>query len=105
MSTNIRERISLKGREGAVLSAEEVVELDNELANVIADIKASSSYSAAAQSLDELGTLQEVLALLLFKYDAPLSTRQRAVVRRFDRSDDPDLRAAIYKAAKEGRFP
>lgn len=105
MIRNILDRIENLGRVGATLSRAEADELDSEIDNVVSHIKSANDYIAATSSLDELGALQELLSLLLFKYDVFLSVKQKAVVRGFDRFDDPELRLAIYKAVKEGRFP
>ena len=104
-SRNIQERIKNNGREGATLSNTEVDGLDNEIDNIVLHIRSAKDYDTAISSLNELGTLQELLSLLLFKYDALLSTKQKTVICGFDRSDDPDLRLAVYKAIKEGQFP
>ena len=105
MSSDIRHRIAVRGREGAALSNAEVAGLDDEIDDIVTDIRLAQDYGAAAPMLDRLGLFQELLSLLLFKYDASLSAKQKTVVRSFDRSDDSDLRLAIYRAVKEGRFP
>lgn len=104
-SRNIQERIKIQGREGAALSNAEVDGLDNEIDNIVLHIRAAKDYIVATSSLNELGTLQELLSLLLFKYGALLSAKQKIVIRGFDRPDDPDLRLVVYKAIMDGRFP
>jgi hypothetical protein len=55
--------------------------------------------------LNELGDIQLLLAKLLFKYDMPLSQKQKSLVRQFDRCDDPTVREMVFNAIKEGKFP
>jgi hypothetical protein len=42
---------------------------------------------------------------LLYQYDAPLSWKQIALVRQFDRSDVPSVREMVFNAIKEGKYP
>lgn len=87
------------------MSIVEVKGLDDEIDIIISQIRAAKDYDEATSSINELGALQELLALLCFKYDALLSAKQKTVIRGFDRTDDPDSRLSIYKAVKAGRFP
>lgn len=102
ISHNIKDRIENQGRLGAALSNAEINELDNEIESIFFNIKSAKDYCAAEQHINELGKLQELLALLLFKYDISLSSKQKMLVREFDRSEDSDLRLCIYHIIKNG---
>lgn len=105
VSSDIRARIAQIGRYGAQVSCDEIMELDKEIDGLVFTIKCAGDLAMAHESLMELGELQELLALLAFKYDVPLSPKQKALVRGFDRPDDAGLRLRVFRAVKEGRFP
>ena len=86
------------------LDPEDWTTVDRDLDTILGEIAGCSSAEDAAQWLDELGELQEILAKLRFKYDVPLSARLRQIVREFDRSDDHDLRASVFEKIKKGVF-
>ena len=95
--TDIRTRIKLSGKGGANVSVDEIAGLDKEIDVIITNIRKSSNVAVAV--------VQGLLALLLFKYDAPLSSKQKALVRQFDRNDDPFVRKMVIDAIKDGTFP
>jgi len=104
-SEDIRNRIISAGRDGAYLREDEREALDHEIDGFVSRIRQYDDLSAAEESLMELGQLEELLALLLFKYHAEVSQKQKSLVREFDRSDDPRARALMFRAIKEGAFP
>jgi len=86
------------------MHAEDWLLIEEDIDAVLRKVGSCASAEEAAPMLDDLGKIQELLARLRFKYDVPLSRRLRRLVREFDRSDDPDLRAFIFAKIKEGRF-
>jgi hypothetical protein len=88
---------------GAVtLTEDEQHGLDGELDELLERIAQCPNIGWARSLLDELGSQQEVLATLLFKHKAPLSVRQRRLVRQCDRLDDEQLRAFVFDAIGSG---
>jgi hypothetical protein len=98
-------RIRKYGRDGACLSSEEVIGMDNEICELLNRMKSFPDAAAASAVMDELAELQDTLALLLFKYHVPVSEKQKLLVKKYERWDDPDLRSRFFAAVKEGRFP
>jgi hypothetical protein len=101
----IREKLRMAHVNGISLTNEERIQLDQELDEIFATILASRTLMDAETKLLELGSIQEVLATLSYKYNISLPDRQRKLVYRFDRSDDPGERAAAFEAIKKGDFP
>lgn len=104
-SNIIRERIDNLNHNMIILSSNEVASLNDEIDLIISRIRSSSEYNEAESHLDELGRLQELLALLYFKYDVSLSAKQKKLVCEYDRADDQILRTMIFAAVKDGKFP
>lgn len=103
---DIRSRVANAGIDGGgYLDESEITALDNEIDLLVSRIRECSDLPAAEALLAELGSLQEFLALMLFKYRAPLTWKQRGLVRRFDRSDDSDQRAVVFADIQDGQFP
>jgi hypothetical protein len=86
------------------ISARERDLLEAELDEILRSIASHSVVAEAEEDLSALGTLQELLATLLFKYKVDLTKRQRAIVRQFDRSDDPDERNYVFTQIKNGHL-
>ena len=105
ISDVIRSGIDQLDKDGANVSIEEITGLDNEINILLAEIRKCPNIAAADEFFNELGGLQELLSLLLFKYNVSLSSKQKALVRQFDRSDDSNVRAIVYKAIKDSKFP
>jgi hypothetical protein len=103
-SETVRNRLSGPLGLGFVLSDGERDALESELDDILRLIASKASMSAAEKDLDSLGQLQELLALLRFRYDAELTKRQREIVRQFDRSDDFGVRLHVFKQIKAGKL-
>jgi hypothetical protein len=91
--------------EGQKLTSEEVGALELRLNELLVEIRGSQSMEAASFHLDRLAQLQTELARACFKWKVELTLPLRRLVREFDRSDDPDLRLAVFKQIKEGDIP
>jgi len=83
---------------------DEIRILDIELHDLLSGIFELPSFEEAADALRELGDFQETLALLWFQYDITISPDQKIVVRKFDRSDDPDTCKHVFEEIRTGRF-
>ena len=89
---------------GQKLTSDEAAALELKFNELLLDIRGSRNIEAASSHLDLLGQLQHELARACFKWNVELSLPLRRLVREFDRSDDPDLRLAVYKQIKGGAF-
>jgi hypothetical protein len=89
---------------GQKLTSDEAAALELKFNALLLDICGSPNIEAASSHLDLLGQLQHELARAWFKWNVELPLRLRRLVREFDRSDDPDLRLAVYKQIKGGAF-
>jgi hypothetical protein len=78
--------------------------LDSEISDVLHAISGKPDPMQASDLLDTLGQIQEILAVLHFRYKLPLSKRQRDIVRDFDRCDDPDARSYVFHNIKNGHY-
>jgi hypothetical protein len=87
------------------LTEKVIAGLDDEINDLLNKIRQCPSLAVAEKLLGELADIQSILALLLFKYDAPLSQKQKSLVRQYDRSDVPLVREIVFKSIKEGKFP
>ena len=85
------------------ISSADVMELESELADLLAQIAKKKTPQDAENLLQELGTLQELLSILIFKYGVELTDRQRKIVRDYDRWDDEETRAYFFKEIVAGR--
>jgi hypothetical protein len=86
------------------VSDDEIRIIDTELNELLSRIAAIPSFEEATSAMHELGAFQETLALLWFQYDIPISADQKIVVRKFDRSDDPDTCKHVFEEVRNGRF-
>jgi hypothetical protein len=91
-------------RVGQKLTSDEAAALELKFNELLLDIRGSRNIEAASSHLDRLAQLQHELARACFKWNVELSLPLRRLVREFDRSDDPDLRLAVYKQIKGGAF-
>ena len=89
---------------GQKLTSDEAAALELKFNELLLDIRGSRNIEAASSHLDLLGQLQHELARACFKWNLELPLPLRRLVREFDRSDDPDLRLAVYKQIKGGAF-
>jgi hypothetical protein len=89
----------------AALSDDDQRIIDDELDQMMRKVAAHSDWESADQDLRHLGTLQEMLATLAFKHRVRLTTRQREIVRAYDRSDVAEIRQKVFLAIKRGDFP
>jgi hypothetical protein len=89
-------------RVGQKLTSDEAAALELKFNELLVDIRGSPNIEAASSHLDLLGQLQHELARACFKWNMELPLPLRRLVREFDRSDDPDLRLAVYKQIKGG---
>ena len=87
-SHRVKQKIERSGN--AEIESRDISDLDSELNDLLSRIAAKQSYSDATMEMNDLCTLQELMALLCFKYDVELSEQQRTVVREFDRCDDEE---------------
>ena len=85
------------------ISNADIVELESELSGLLAQIAERQSAQDADSLLLELGSLQELLSILTFKYGVDLTDRQRRIVRDYDRWDDAGSRADFFKEIVAGR--
>ena len=86
------------------LPPDEAAALELKFNQLLVDIRGSRNIEAASSHLDLLAQLQTELARACFKWNLELPLPLRRLVREFDRSDDPDLRLAVYKQIKAGAF-
>lgn len=86
-----------------ITSAEEVA-LESVLNNLLEQIRRQESVEAADSCLNQLGCFQTELARACFKWSIPLPAKLRRLVREFDRSDDYELRLAVFNQIKQGTF-
>ena len=91
-------------RVGQKLTSNEAAALELKFNQLLVDIRGSQNIEAASSHLDLLAQLQTELARACFKWNVELPLPLRRLVREFDRSDDPDLRLAVYKQIKGGAF-
>jgi len=91
-------------RVGQKLTSDEAAALELKFNQLLVDIRGSRNIEAASSHLDLLAQLQTELARACFKWNVELPLPLRRLVREFDRSDDPDLRLAVYKQIKGGTF-
>jgi hypothetical protein len=89
-------------RVGQKLTSDEAVALELKFNQLLVDIRGSRNIEAASSHLDLLAQLQTELARACFKWKVELPLPLRRLVREFDRSDDPDLRLAVYQQIKGG---
>ena len=85
------------------ISIADVMELESELADLLAQIAKKKTPQDAANLMQELGAFQELLSILRFKYQVKLTERQRRIVREYDRWDDEETRAYFFKEIVAGR--
>ena len=91
-------------RVGQKLTSNEAAALELKFNQLLVDIRVSRNIEAASSHLDLLAQLQTELARACFKWNVELPLPLRRLVREFDRSDNPDLRLAVYKQIKDGAF-
>lgn len=101
----VRERLRLGRVQGMFLTDEERSRLDGEIDEILGVITEASNIDEADSKLQELGTMQETLATLSFKYRIELTQKQRKLVRRYDRWDDSRLRTSAFEDIRRGHFP
>lgn len=87
----------------------EITDNDQELINrdvdkLISRLLLCNNIDEAESLLNDLGTLQEVLAKLAFQYHITLHPRLMKLVREFDRSDDNDVRLDVFNKIKNRKF-
>ncbi len=101
-SQRLRQTIDRCG-DASEISNADIVELESELSGLLAQIAKKQSAQDAESALLELGSLQELLSILVFKYDVDLTDRQRRIVREYDRWDDGETRIYFFKEIAAGR--
>lgn len=104
MSTILRIRNRALTTTPLEVCADELRAVDSELNALVARIALMPSYEEAVDDLRELGELQETLALLWFHHDVEILPNQKTLVRKFDRSDDPDTCKYTFEEIRNGRF-
>jgi hypothetical protein len=87
---------------GQKLTFDEAAALKLKFNQLLVEIRGSRNIEAANSHLDLLAQLQTELARACFKWNVELPLPLCRLVREFDRSDDPDLRLAVYKQIKGG---
>jgi hypothetical protein len=63
------------------------------------------SFEKVDGQLKKLCEIQEVMAALAFKHGIELSSRQREIVREYDRCDDEAVRRDTFQKIKNATFP
>ena len=89
---------------GQTLTPSEQRLLQDHLDTLIAHVKMCADLSDASAPLDRLGEFQSDLAVACFKWRVEMPPRLRVFIRRFDRSDDSELRAAVFHAIRSNEF-
>ena len=89
---------------GQTLTQSEQRLLQDHLDTLIARVKMCPNLSDASAPLDRLGEFQSDLAVACFKWRVEMPPRIRGFIRRFDRSDDSELRAAVFNAIRSNEF-
>lgn len=83
-------------------------EIESELAKILDEavlgIGQCRNIREADRFLDKLGEFQTELARAIFKWRIDLPSRFHILVRKFDRSDDPDERMRVFREIKSGTF-
>lgn len=89
----------------AKLSKTEQQQIDEDVNQLLCQIRNCRVVHQAEPWLEELGELTAVMATLAFQYDAGLTTRQDLVVREYDRPDDPDARNYVFEKIRGAQYP
>jgi len=103
-STVLERRLDDHGIGDFLVSCDELTSLDVEIDDLCRAIVERDNAAAAADELESLGRLQEVLATLTFKYKIRLTPRQSKLVQVYDRPDDPDARAYVFQIIARGEL-
>ncbi len=98
------QKLTLFSSDRGDIQPEDWYVVETDVNEILGRIAGCDTLAEAGPFLDKLGDLQEVLARLAFKYHVLLPPRLRQLVREFDRSDDPDLRAFVYARIKSAQF-
>ena len=89
----------------STLTREDAEALDNELDKLLKAVLDCYDFKEAERVLSKLGELHKVLALLAFRFNIPLSRRQREIVREYDRWDVVEVRREVYEKIRKQEFP
>lgn len=101
-SQRIRQTIEKCGDASEILDSD-IADLESELNGLLTQIAEKNSPHDAERDLLDLGSLQELLSILIFKYDVKLTDRQRRIVREYDRWDDEETRVYFFTEIAAGR--
>lgn len=96
--------IAVVTQRGKRFTSSEEQDLVNIFTRLLEKIGKCENLYAAESYLDQLGQFQTELARACFKWKVPLPPKLRLLVREFDRSDDPELRATVFKRIREKSF-
>jgi len=101
----IQERLERLARRDLTLSEVEVGQLDREIDQLVASIAQEATSEAADPKLLQLGEIVDVLAIICFDTELPVSKKQRELVRNYERWDIPSIRQQCFSLIKTGTFP
>ena len=101
-SQRLRQMIDSCGDASDICNAD-IVDLESELCGLLAHIAEKQSDQDADIALLELGSLQELLSILIFKYGVEMTDRQPRIVREYDRWDDAETRVSFFNEIASGR--
>ena len=82
----------------------ELQAIEAEVDQMLRGVAACETMSEVDPKLDELCTLQGLLAKVCFKHRVSLSPKLRRLVGEFDRCDNTDLREFVFAQVKSGIF-
>lgn len=91
-------------KRGQSLTSEDESALSSYLDALLDKIGTFTDVHAAGDVLDQLSRFQTDLATACFKWEVHLSPRFRTLVRQFDRSDDPQIRAIVFDSIRSKQF-
>ena len=87
-----------------VITESDLDAVETEVEELAVLIGHQPDFGCAEPALQRLASIQELLAVIVFKHKVRLPTRLSRLVREFDRSDDRATRVAVYDECKMGTF-
>ena len=103
--TEILQRFEAEYPRRTALSEAERASLNGDFDEAMRLIANFDSFAEADGQLKKLCEIQEVMAALAFKHGIELSSRQREIVREYDRCDDEAVRRDAFQKIKGAKYP
>ena len=86
------------------VGAGDLAAIEAEVEDLLASIGRKPDIGSAEPELCHLGHIQELLALLAFRFEIPLTEILSFLVREYDRFDDFGVRLAAFRECQRGEF-